>query len=462
MFFLLACTSEEVAPPKERPETPTDSDPDTVVHWDSGRDSDHTPDGDDTGPHDTGWDPLADSDSDGITDTTEGRGADDASSRDTDEDGTPDYLDLVADGDALRDAMEGTPVEEDGGPADTDGDGTPDYLDDDSDDDGILDSVEGNDDWDGDGTENWRDAMNDGSPDPLLFEAITTEFNSPIGIDYHEYTSSVVLSVNYPYGTPVALERVASDGSHETFSSLTGVTDEVKIATARSGNEGGFTAGELFVGNGADGQIVRISEDGGTIDNPWVDLGAGTNGLMRGSLYVDRTGVWDGNLVVVTTVGQVWEIDSAGNAMLIVDVGVHLEGLITVPDAPARFGPLAGTILCGAEEQGLLYAIESDGTFTTYNVGVAVEDIDYVEPWENFFGVNYGTSRLIGVGGYNFLPIAGDILLTQETVTSVGLFRLWWDGSALRTEELRADPSSATIGQWEHVTFADAGIQEVP
>ena len=85
-----------------------------------------------------------------------------------------------------------------------------------------------------------------------------------------------------------------------------------------------------------------------------------------------------------------------------------------------------------------------------------------LEPWENFFGVNYGTSRLIGVSGYHFLPIAGDILLTQETVTSVGLFRLWWDGSALRVEELRADPSSASIGQWEHVTFANAGIQEVP
>ena len=93
---------------------------------------------------------------------------------------------------------------------------------------------------------------------------------------------------------------------------------------------------------------------------------------------------------------------------------------------------------------------------------MAIEDIDILVPGENFFGVNYGTSKLIGVPALDLRPLAGDLLLTQESVTAVGLFRLNYDGTALQVEELQAASGSATLGQWEHVTTADAGIVEVP
>jgi hypothetical protein len=424
---------------------------------DSGRDS-GTDSGADSGSGDTGWDPAGDSDGDGLTDAEEGRGDD--TSRDSDTDGTPDYLDGDSDDDGLRDVTEAAPF--DGEPPDTDADGTADYLDNDSDADGLADAVEGDDDWDGDGTPNWRDPRNDGSLAPVRFVAISTDFTQPIGIDFHESAFDVVMSVNYSSGTPHALETVAADGSHARFSSLSGVTDEVKIATARSGGSGGFEVGELFVGNGVDGQIVRISADGSTVTNPWVDLPGASNGLMRGSLYVDRTDVFGGDLIVATTNGEVWRVDSAGSATRVAAIGVHLEGLVTVPDAPARYGPLAGTILAGAENEGLLWAIAPDGSVRSYDVDVQIEDIDIVTPYENFFGINFGTSSLIGASGDQFLPIAGDILLTQESVTSVGLYRLYFDGASIRAEELRATSDSARIAQWEHVTFAGAGIQEVP
>ena len=443
---LAACAAPLTGGDKEPVDTgkTVESVPDDIFDSADRRDS-----GDDSAAQqcvDTGWDSTTDSDADGITDLDEGR--DDAGSRDTDNDGVPDYLDEDSDGDGLLDLGEAIPRGGEGGLAD---------------DDGLLDEVEGTDDWDGDGIDNWRDATNDNNLGPLVFTAITTEFNSPIGIDFAEVARTVVVSVNYSGGNPNALETILPDGSHLQFSSLSGVTDEVKIATVRSGGMGGFGTGELFVGNGVDGQIVRISADGSTVTNPWVDLPGTSNGLMRGSLYVDRTGVWGGELIVATTDGEVWRVDNAGVAMSIADLaGVHLEGLVTVPDAPARFGPLAGTILAGAESEGLLYSIATDGTVTSYNVGVAIEDIDIVMPNENFFGVNYGTSRLVGVLSDSFLPIAGDILLTQESVTSVGLFRLYWDGVDLLTDELEAAAGSATIAQWEHTTFADAGIVEVP
>jgi len=349
-------------------------------------------------------------------------------------------------------------------PPDHDGDGTPDWQDPDSDDDGLSDLDEGTGDDDGDGTPNSIDPINDGAPAEILLTAISTTFNQPIGIDYHEPTDSVVVSVNYPEGTPLNFERIEADGAHEPFSTFSGLTEEVKIATARSGNPGGFVAGDLFTGNGIDGQIVRITDGGTTIVNPWVDLPGDGNGLMRGSLYVDRTGLYGGDLIAVTTGGEVWRITAAGAPTLIIDVDVHLEGLQVVPDLPARYGPLAGKIIAGAEEQTILYAFDGAGGMTTYSVGVAVEDIDLVSPRENFFGVNFGTSRLLGAAADDLLSIRGDILLAQEVVTAgtSGLFRLQWDGTNVVAQAVPLAAGSATVGQWEHVTMAPAGIVEIP
>ena len=225
-------------------------------------------------------------------------------------------------------------------------------------------------------------------------------------------------------------------------------------------------AGDLFVGNGVDGQIVRITDGGNTVMNPWVDLPGDNNGLMRGSLFVDRWGVLGGDLVVVTTNGQVWRITAAGVPTAVGPgaPGVHLEGLAVVPNAPARYGPLAGKIIAGAEAVGLLYAFATDGTFVTYNTGVKVEDIDIVPIKENFFGVNFGTSKLLGAAADQWRTMVGDIVLTDETVVAgtSGLSVLRWDGTMLTAVPIPLDATSATVAQWEHVTFAPAGIVEVP
>lgn len=334
----------------------------------------------------------------------------------------------------------------------------------DTDNDGMSDGDEGTGDFDNDGIPNFQDPINDGPPPAIQLIGISTIFNTPIGIDYHEPTNSVVMSVNYPAGTPTGFERIELDGTHQQFSGLSGLTDEVKIATARSGNPGGFTVGDLFVGNGVDGQIVRMTDAGNTVINPWVDLPGDANGLMRGSLYVDRTGEWAGDLVVVTTTGQVWRVNSAGSPTPVATVGVHLEGAIVVPNKPARFGPIAGKVIAGSEGEHLLYAFSQDGSHVTYALGVDVEDIDLISPKENFFGVNFGTGALLGAASTQFQPMMGDVLLTQEVVTAgtTGLFRLKFDGTQLVAEAIPLAAGSATVGQWEHTTFAPAGIKEIP
>jgi hypothetical protein len=480
--LLVTCSDSDGPPDQPDPNADTDGDTITDVQEGAGvdTDGDGTPDAGDS-----------DSDGDGIPDYREAGDANPATPPvDSDLDGTPDFRDTDSDNNGRADGLDGTDdfdgdgrpdfqdVDDDGdglldstevgtggAPTDTDGDGQPDFHDTDADADGWADGAEGTGDRDGDGVGDWLDPRNDVTPPALTFTPISTTFNSPIGIDYHEPTDSVVMSVNYATGgVPSNFERVELDGTHVQFSNYANMTDEVKIATVRSGSIGGFVTGDLFVGNGQDGRIVRITDNGATVLDPWVSLPGDNNGLMRGSLYIDRTGVWGGELIAVTTAGQVWRITAAGTPTLLASVGTHLEGMITVPPYPARFGPLAGKIIAGAEGQGLLYAFDATGAFTTYNLGVAVEDIDVIMPDENYFGVSYGTSRLLGVPDEAWTTVHGDILLAQESVPAgtTGLFRVYWDGTTLSAQPFPLAPASTNVVQWEHVTFAAAGIVEIP
>jgi hypothetical protein len=275
-----------------------------------------------------------------------------------------------------------------------------------------------------------------------------------------------VVSANYPNGQPHNFERIDVNGNHFQFSNVSGFSNEVKIATVRSGNVGGFTTGDLFTGNGVDGEIARITNGGATVISPFADLPGGNNGLMRGSLYIDRTGVWGGDLIAVTTNGEVWRVNAAGTTTPtpLADVNTHLEGVITVPNDVARYGPLAGKIIAGAEAQSRLYTFDPVGNVEFFALPIQIEDIDLIPANENFFGVNFGTSRILGAPASEFSSIVGDILLTDEGPNSgtIGLHRLLWNGTAFVVDNLTANPGSAAVGQWEHVTFAAAGIVEVP
>lgn len=110
-----------------KPDTPADA-PDAQPEAE--------PDAPDDGPSVTC---TPDEDGDNIPDEVEGR----SDNRDSDDDGTPDYLDTDSDDDSLPDAFEGNTS--DVGcltPLDSDGDGTPDYADTDSDDNGVDDRDE--------------------------------------------------------------------------------------------------------------------------------------------------------------------------------------------------------------------------------------------------------------------------------------------------------------------------------
>ncbi len=100
---------------------------------------------------------TSDEDGDSISDTDEGR----REGRDTDGDGTPDYLDDDSDGDGIPDSVEAGDSDVTTPPFDSDSDGRPDFIDDDSDDNGIPDRDEGTGDADGDGILDFADLDDD-------------------------------------------------------------------------------------------------------------------------------------------------------------------------------------------------------------------------------------------------------------------------------------------------------------
>jgi RHS repeat-associated protein len=288
---------------------------------------------------------------------------------------------------------------------------------------------------------------------PLSLHTIRSD-NNPVGIDYHQPTNKVVFSVDYPSGVPSNFALVGADGTRTNFSSVSGLTDELKIATARDeGNgmsRGGFQPGELFSGSGAPGVVIRISPDGKVVQNPWVVL-PGETGLMRGSLYVDRTGVFGGDLIVVTTAGGVWRINAAGHPTQLARINTHLEGVTTVPN-DSRYGPWAGKIIAGAENQTLIYSIDPQGRVTSYSLGIGPEDIDIIPPNENFFGVDYAQGIVLGAPAAAFSNWIGDFIIVVE---SGQMYHVWWDGAAFQKVLV------AQTQHWEHVTFAPAGLGDI-
>ncbi len=113
---------------------------------------------------------YSDQDNDSIIDmhegytasTEEGEDGDVFEERDSDGDGTPDYLDTDSDNDGIADANEAGDTDPLTLPFDSDEDGLPDFIDTDSDDNCILDEDEGGNDMDGDGIGAFNDLDDDG------------------------------------------------------------------------------------------------------------------------------------------------------------------------------------------------------------------------------------------------------------------------------------------------------------
>jgi RHS repeat-associated protein len=288
-------------------------------------------------------------------------------------------------------------------------------------------------------------------------------FNGPKGIDYYEPSNCVVISS----GDYTNFSLAFADGETMPFKEVDSAKgDETYIATVRN-TLGGFQIGEMFAVNGAyPGEVLRIKPDGtlvgnvGANNNAWVVLSNADGYIepndLRGGLWVDRTGVWGGDLVVASFGGNIWRVNSNGVSTLVAQLngGEHYEGITTVPNNVIKYGPWAGKVLVGGDSAGSFFAVDTNGFSVRYDFPFGAEDIRVIPENENFFGIGDGVPYLTGAASSEFQGMEGDILVASEDGS--GIHRIYWDGAKFQFYTIASTPN------WEQVNFAPAGFVDIP
>ncbi len=302
---------------------------------------------------------------------------------------------------------------------------------------------------------------------PNAFCPVVTNLNGPVGIDYYAPSNWLVASLNYANGEPNSFIRVDTNGFPTNWSGVHGLTEEVKVATVKK-TASGFTNGEMYFGTGVNGVIGKLSADGSVSNLNWGVLTTNqmtTESLLRGGLYVDRSGSFGGDLIAVTgnrpdEGGGVWRINSSGNATPLANItNTHLEGVITLTYDVQKWGPWAGKIITGAESLSppLVYAVDTNGTVTSFALGIEPEDFDLIPTNQDLYCVDETFGQIVKFPGTLLTNYWSDLLITQsgDGAGDFGaLFIVHWD-STNSTFVTRRIPYTS---QFEHVTFAPMNI----
>ncbi|MBM3779526.1 MAG: hypothetical protein FJW23_15025, partial [Acidimicrobiia bacterium] len=304
---------------------------------------------------------------------------------------------------------------------------------------------------------------------PVMTLMPFTSLGGPSGVAYHEPTDRFIVATT----EAATFQTVHADvlGVKSPFSALAGLPAGIKLTTVRTGAcLAGFVPGDVYASTGTPGGILRIS--GGVPTHPWVVL-PGEPGIVTG-LHQDRACSVGGDLVVVTSAGSVWRVTSAGAATLVVNVGRPLTGVVTLPNDPLRYGPIAGRIIAGDQDRigvsgnganGKLFAVDPSGDVRTVGAGAGQvpyphyvpvsgaspffnpADIDILPrpragmPTDGtVYAVDVAGGRLVTTNGGFILPSAlecngcGSLFLTQEYPVSgtSGFSVLLWDALAGR------------------------------
>src|SRR6266540_5633436 len=286
---------------------------------------------------------------------------------------------------------------------------------------------------------------------------------------------SLIVSFNHPNGNPKNFRRIASNGATTNWSNLGGIGStkgEIKLGIVQT-TANGFTAGDLFFGAAQPGKIGRISADGSTVNTNWATLTnstqmVGETNLLLGGFHIDLTGVFGGDLIVVSGGGGVWRVTTATNATRLARInnpsngeGTELEGVTTVPNDPCKYGPWAGKILTCAETLNLLCTVDTNGTVTTFSFDIGrPEDVDLVLTNQNLFCLNFNTGTPSASSVLKFpktllANFVDDLVIVEEFIPDLTVVH--WDGVRFVTRRLLISGSGAT--SIEHVSFAPIEAQ---
>ncbi|HEV2208221.1 MAG TPA: hypothetical protein VG167_05560 [Verrucomicrobiae bacterium] len=308
------------------------------------------------------------------------------------------------------------------------------------------------------------------------FSVVATNVPVPAGIDYHAPTHSLLIGVNFPDGEPNNFDLLGTNNVLTAWSGLHGVAGELKPFTAKS-SLGGFTNGDTFFCDGTPGGIGWLSADGTASNLTWCTLTNETD-QVQGSFYIDQTGTWSNHLLAVTADGPpqpgstrgVWNIFSQTNPVQLTRINTeHLEGLLTVTNDPA-YGPFAGSLLTADEDNHLIYAVQTNGSWVSLPLGINADQFRLIPTNQDLYCVLYADgapaeSMILKLSRTYFAGHQGDILIEEsgEVFPGVGnLYILHWDTVNNGPHFWRIGLPSTLFGHFEGVTFAPIDIPPIP
>lgn len=305
----------------------------------------------------------------------------------------------------------------------------------------------------------------------IRLETVIRDLPNPVAAAWHQPTGSLIASVNFPDGLPYNFVRICPNGTVVPFSPLAGLSGAVEMIAVRSPLPGStartaFTAGDLFATTGDDGRIVRVTDNGRRINHCWAALPNCDGTGAPVALHMDMTGTWGGVMIAAGGDGRIWRIDDAGTGTLVADLGINVSGLLTVPDDPAHYGGLAGKLLAGSPDEGLIYAVDHAGVVRSWTLNdefgtrIDPEDIVMIPAGENLYGIDFTTGTLTRTAADAFAGLAGNIVLSDRIMPAGtgGLYRLYWDSATLLPIAERIPLSGDIPSEWENIVFAPVKI----
>jgi hypothetical protein len=258
-------------------------------------------------------------------------------------------------------------------------------------------------------------------------------------------------------------------------SGIGGLPDEVYFTTARIPvgtltNSAGFTNGDVFFGSSTG--IGWLSADSTRSNLDWCILtnSVVTNGVtLRGGICMDQTGTFSNHIVAVAsdslgTLGPkgIWTVDAHGRPTLLAQITTaHLEGVTTLTNDVQKWGPWAGKIITGDEDEHNIYTVAADGTITTNDTaalisgGIFPESFTVIPPNQSLYLAAYGNDSLMELPASALTNYIGDMLISQAGEgMSPGLFILRWDNQSSNFVTFSIPIPSAVGPQIEDIKFA--------
>jgi PKD repeat protein len=251
---------------------------------------------------------------------------------------------------------------------------------------------------------------------PQAFEQVASGIHAIVGVDWSPLVNKLVVTRNYPCFNDLALVDLDGTVSPPITGAIARQCDETKIAV--SSGQGGFGVGDVFMGNGNPGEIVRVQMNAsGTVtqtDNPWVKVPS--NGRLRGGIAFDDVGTFGHDLITVWNDGRIFRVASNGSFSQVADLSRPLEGADVA--AKTGFGPASGCILTGdMHGQNLWAACPSGSPFIDKHVPSSgeIEFAHFVPAPGDFFFADHDRGRVYKGDSRSFTAdLIGHTLVTTE------------------------------------------------